>query len=91
MDIAGTEVWACRAFGGEATCWSAPSTVITNSGPSGTYSFSGLLDLEYAVIAYKDIDGDNIDEYVGVYSEGQQAVAVAPPANNIDVQLEPVR
>ena len=89
VDVAGTEVRACGLSGNTVTCVDAPSTLITGSGSNAPYKVADLSAGEYAVIAFLDVDGDDTEEYRGVYGGSQQFVAVTPPASNIDIQLYP--
>lgn len=84
-DVAGTQVIACFPVG-KVDCdeQRSQSLEISGSGPSASYSFEGLEEETYIVVAFKDIDGGGLDEgdYYG------ESAPVTPPATGVNVTME---
>ena len=68
------------------------SSIISSSGDSTSFQFNNLADGQYAIFAFKDLNGDedfgDDEDYSGCYGSAESCSLVSPPANNLSVQLE---
>ncbi|MDY7226653.1 hypothetical protein [Hyalangium rubrum] len=90
--IAGTQVLVCFVVGGRCDTASpnTKSLTLQGTGVSAPYSVANLASGQYLVVAAKDTNtNDELDsgDYEGVYGNGQGAVAVTPPARNINITM----
>jgi len=90
-DVAGTVVVAC--FENLPDC-EMLSTTVNGAGAAAPYRLTGLPAGSYGVYAFKDLDGNALDngDYYGVYAPDPSEVAVVtPPASGIDIQMNVLR
>lgn len=85
-DLNGTLVVACFLAGSQCDEAKSAVTQITAGGTEGQFSFSGLAAGEYAVYAFKDMNGNNIPDDGDWYGEAAQTVT--PPASGLLISMQ---
>lgn len=93
VDVSRAVVAACPVVGGELAC-NAPNAATVEVRGDGNYALE-LRTKTYAVFAFVDADADGRlggGDYLGVHSQnGKGASLVSPPAQAIDIRLEPLQ
>ena len=94
-DVANTVVTACLIV--NSTCDQTGSRQITvaQAGPSAAFNLDGLQAGQYAIIAYKDTNGNgsfgDAQDYQGFYTlDGQTPAQIEPPTGGLTVQMATV-
>lgn len=91
-NVSGTQVLACPVANQRYDCGSNDARD-TEVDRNGSYS----LDVSrgsYVILALKDANNSGeLDEgdYLGFYTEGGDVVAVSPPIDNVDIQMQVAR
>ncbi|QRK12031.1 carboxypeptidase regulatory-like domain-containing protein [Archangium violaceum] len=90
--IISTELVACFVVDGQCDVESSKTRlqVLQGMGTSASYKFDNLSAGQYLLIALKDTNKNNEfdpGDYVGVYGNSLGAVAVKPPAQNINITM----
>ncbi len=88
--VQGTAVLACYYLGNDCDAVRSQATQVGSGTTLASYSFKGLEEGPYLMIAWKDLNGDreiNNGDYIGVYTQNANLALVRPPASNINLPL----
>lgn len=92
-DISGTQVWACRPEPVNNRFECVSQDVIQQTGTSADYELANVPPGEYIVFGWKDNNNNNTidsgDDFGCYMQGGQQCSRINPPADTIDIVLEP--
>jgi uncharacterized protein (DUF2141 family) len=85
-DVSGTLIYFCDDEG----CY--VGDFIEQSGSSAPYTITEILPGQYAIFAWKDVDGSDWPpaegDYFGCYTQtGEQCDLVSPPASGVDIAM----
>ncbi len=93
-DVSGSKLIACYVQANTCNPNSENTKVldISATGRTTDFKFSNLAEGSYAIFGFKDTNGDgdlrDVADYQGCYGPGSDCATVAPPASNLDVQLQ---